>query len=314
MRNHPRSVRAFAPATVANVSCGFDILGVAIEELGDEVILTENDSGQVVIEEIVGDAGRLPREAERNTAGVAVLSFLKARGIDKGVGIRLLKNLPLGSGMGSSAASAVAALVAANELTGVRCPKEELLVHALEAERIACGAAHADNVAPSLLGGFVLVRSYDPLDVIRVPSRAELFVVLVHPHLEVKTEYSRKILRQTISVQNSIQQSGNVAALMVGLMKPDLALIGRSLTDVIAEPSRALFIPGFDDIRKAALTAGALGCGISGSGPTLYALAATETLAQHIGNATQKSFLRHGLASDVVTSRVNEEGAALRSL
>ncbi len=308
MRNL-HSVQGFAPATVANVSCGFDILGFAIEGVGDEVTLTANDSGQVVIEDIAGDGGRLPREAARNTAGVAVLSFLRATGVELGVSIRLRKNLPLGSGMGSSAASAVAALVAVNELSGVRCPKEELLVHALEAERIACGAAHADNVAPALLGGFVLVRSYDPLDVIRIPSQAALFAVLVHPHLEVKTEDSRKILRQTISVQHSIQQSGNVASLMVGLMKPDLALIGRSLIDVIAEPSRALFIPGFDDIRKAALTAGALGCGISGSGPTLYALAATQLTAQATAEAMRQAFVRHGLASDVIVSPVNEAGA-----
>jgi homoserine kinase len=294
---------------VANVSCGFDILGFAIEGVGDEVTLTENHSRQVTIEDIVGDGGRLPREAERNTAGVAVLSFLRAAGVERGVSIRLRKNLPLGSGMGSSAASAVAALIAINELTGVRLPKEKLLVHALEAERVACGAAHADNVAPSLLGGFVLVRSYDPLDVIRIPSQAALFAVLVHPHLEVRTEDSRKILRQTISVQHSIQQSGNVAALMVGLMKPDLALIGRSLTDVIAEPSRALFIPGFASIQQAAMDAGALGCGISGSGPTLYALAASQATAHATAEAMQESFLRHGLASDVIVSPVNMAGA-----
>jgi homoserine kinase len=306
-----RTVRAFAPATVANVSCGFDILGFALNDIGDEVHLTSNDSMEVSIQQIIGDGGRLPLEVSKNTAGVAVLSFLKTVKLNFGVSIVLHKNLPLGSGMGSSAASAVAALMAINELTGVRLPKQELLSHAMEAERIACGSAHADNVAPSLLGGFILIRSYDPLDVIRVPLQATLFATLVHPHLELKTEDSRKILRPAISREESIQQSGNVAALMVALMTSDYDLIGRTLTDTIAEPTRKLFIPGFEAIQSEAKRVGALGAGISGSGPTVYALSKDYATAQQAGQVMAHSFQQEGLKSDVIVSKINPLGAMI---
>ncbi len=231
-----KSVKASAPATVANVSCGFDIFGFAVEAPADEVVITLTDKPGVVIEKIEGDDGRLPLESERNTAGVAVLEFLKAIKSDKGAIISLKKNLPLGSGMGSSAASSVAALVAINHLHDNPLTKEQLLPFAMEAERIACGSAHADNVAPSLMGGFVLIRGYEPLDVATIPTPSNLFCTLVHPHLELKTSDSRRVLKPTIPIKDAITQWGNIAGLVVGLMKPDYGLIARSLKDVVAEP------------------------------------------------------------------------------
>jgi homoserine kinase len=304
-----KSIRAFAPATVANVCCGFDILGFAVDHPGDEVKLTLRDDDRVNVVSIEGDGGKLPREAEKNTASVAVISFLKAIGSTQGVDIELIKNLPLGSGMGSSAASGVAALVAINELLGNPLTREQLVPHAMEAERIACGSAHADNVAPSLLGGFVLVRDYQPLDVIRVDATENLYCTLIHPHLELKTEDSRKVLRHSISLKDTITQSGNIAGLMLGLTKPDYALIGRSLKDVIAEPIRAAFIPGFDVMRTVAVDVGALGFGISGSGPTVFALSETLDKANAVAKAVQQEFEKRLLKADVFVSKVNQRGA-----
>ncbi len=303
------SIRAFAPATVANVCCGFDILGFAVDFPGDEVKLTFRADSEIAITAITGDGGRLPKEPEKNTAGVAVISFLKSINSNQGVDIELKKNLPLGSGMGSSAASGVAALVAINHLMGSPFTREQLVPHAMEAERIACGSAHADNVAPSLLGGFVLVREYSPLDIVKIDATDKIYCTLVHPHLELKTEDSRKVLRQSLHLKDAITQSGNIAGLMIGLTKPDYGLISRSLKDVIAEPIRSAFIPGFSNLRKVAMQAGALGCGISGSGPTIFVLSETHEGAKASGEAIQLEFLKHHLKSDVFVSKVNQQGA-----
>jgi homoserine kinase len=304
-----KSVKAFAPATVANVCCGFDILGFAVDAPGDEVKVTLRNDSEIKIKEIIGDEGKLPYEVEKNTASVAIISFLKKIESKQGVDIELVKNLPLGSGMGSSAASGVAALIAINHLMGNPLTRNQLVPHAMEAERIACGAAHADNVAPSLLGGFVLVRDYDPLDVIKIEAVENLYCTLVHPHLELKTEDSRKVLRHAVTLKDAITQSGNIAGLMIGLLKPDYHLISRSLKDVIAEPMRSAFIPGFNNLRQIAMEAGALGFGISGSGPTVFALSQSETKAQQVAEAIQVEFLRHKLNTDPYVSKVNQEGA-----
>ncbi len=306
-----KTIKAFAPATVANVCCGFDVLGFAVDFPGDEVILKLNNSKEVTISKIVGDGGRLPLEATKNTAGVAVQSFLQSLGVDQGVEIELYKNLPLGSGMGSSAASGVAALVAINELMGNVKLREELVPFAMEAERIACGSAHADNVAPSLMGGFVLIRDYNPLDVVKVKINLDLYCTLVHPHIEVKTSDSRRVLRSSISLRDAITQSGNIAGLMVGLAQADPLLISRSLKDVIAEPIRAAFIPGFEQVKLRAIEAGALGCGISGSGPTLFALSSTHEASLEVGEAMQLEFLKSHLKSDIYVSKINPEGAKI---
>jgi homoserine kinase len=213
--------------------------------------------------------------------------------------------------MGSSAASAVAALVGINHLFGEPLLRKELLPFAMEAERVACGSAHADNVAPSLLGGFVLIRNYDPLDVVTIPTPENLFCTLVHPHLELKTEDSRLVLRSSISLKDAVTQWGNIAGLVAGLMKPDFGLIGRSLKDVIAEPIRSLLIPGFDLIKEKAVEAGALGCGISGSGPTIFALCTERELAKRTGRVIQEEFKKFKVDSEIYVSRINTKGASI---
>ena len=221
-----KSIKALAPATVANVSCGFDIFGFAVEAPADEVIITLTDTPDVVIKEITGDEGRLPLESSKNTAGVAVRAFLREIGSKAGAEIVLHKKLPLGSGMGSSAASSVAALVAINHLHDNPYTREQLLPFAMEAERIACGSAHADNVAPSLLGGFVLIRSYAPLDVTKIPTPAGLYCTLVHPHIELKTEDSRRVLKSAIQMKDAITQFFLALILFclcgIGVCKPEL--------------------------------------------------------------------------------------------
>ncbi|HMJ68035.1 MAG TPA: homoserine kinase [Cyclobacteriaceae bacterium] len=306
-------VRAFAPATVANVCCGFDILGFAIDGHGDEVEVRLSDTPGVRMTKITGDDGKLPMETNRNTSSVAVQSYLNALGKDTGVEVELYKNLPLGSGMGSSAASAAAALIAVNTLMGEPMNRKELVPHAMEAERIACGTGHADNVAPSILGGFVLIRDYHPLDLLEVRFPKELCCVLVHPHLEVKTEDSRRILRNSVTIRDAVSQSANAAGLMIGLMTSDFVLIGKSLKDAIAEPVRSVFIPGFDQLKQVAKDAGALGAGISGSGPTVFALCNDINIAKNVGQNMVEHFSLSHLKSDVIISPVNSEGARVIS-
>jgi homoserine kinase len=308
MQSKYRSVLAKAPATVANVSCGFDVLGFALFEPADEVRIARTSQPGIRMEAITGDDGRLPLDAGKNTCSVAVDCFLKAIGASESLAITLQKKLPLGSGMGSSAASAVAALMAVNHMFGNPLTRAALLPFAMEAERIACGSAHADNVAPALLGGFTLIRSYKPLDVVSIPTPPGLFCLLVHPHIEVKTSDARSVLRNVIPLEAAITQSGNIAGLIAGLMKPDLELVSRSLHDVIAEPVRSLLIPGFEDVKKAVIEAGALGCGISGSGPTLFALCEDERTAWRASEEAAKAFNRHGLSSDVFVSQINPNG------
>ncbi|MBI2484471.1 homoserine kinase [Candidatus Uhrbacteria bacterium] len=303
-----RSIRVFAPATIANVGPGFDIFGLALHEPGDEVVATLSQEPGVRIRAITGDGGKLPLSAHNNTAGVAVIKFLEHISATQGVELTIHKHMPLGSGLGSSAASSVAAVVAANELFGSPLQRRELLAFTMEGERIACGAAHADNVAPSLLGGFVLIRSYDPLDVVQIPVPDFLHCVVIHPHIEVRTEDARKILRRELSLRDAISQWGNTAGLIAGLMLQDPGLIGRSLTDAIIEPQRSLLIPGFDRVKKAAAAAGALGSSISGSGPSVFALTTQLQTAKDCGDAMQKAFQTVGLKSDMFVSAVNNYG------
>jgi homoserine kinase len=235
--------------------------------------------------------------------------MLDELGKEVGMEIYLEKGLPLGSGMGSSAASAVAALVAANRLLGEPFEKKQLLPFAMVAEKVACGAGHADNVAPSLLGGFVLIRDYHPLDVIKLHVPDGLHCTLLHPHFELKTSDSRSVLRDNVSLKHSTIQSGNVAGLIAGLFQEDFELIGRSLRDVIAEPYRATLIPGFYEVKEAVKAAGALGMGISGSGPTLFALSKGEGNVQSIIDAAQQVYDSIGLGVDTYHSAINTQGA-----
>jgi homoserine kinase len=307
------SVRAFAPATVANVSCGFDVLGFAVEAPGDEVIARPRDEPGVFIAAITGDGGRLPHDAAANTAGAAALALLAHIGAPCGVELELHKRMPLGSGLGSSAASAVAAAVAVNALFGSPLSRAGLLPFALAGEQVSCAPSpvHADNIVPSLLGGFTLIRSTHPLDVVSLSAPSSLACALVHPDLEVRTAEARAMLPRTVPLADAVVQWGNLAGLVAGLFLSDFALIGRSLQDVIVEPVRARLIPGFGDVKRAALDTGALGCGISGACPTLFALCGTAERAQIVGEAMREAFARHGLTSDVYVSGINCEGARL---
>ena len=302
-------IKAFAPATVANVACGFDIFGFAVDDPGDVVELRRRDEPGIVITDITGDAGRLPRQADRNAVTVVMLRLLEKLGrTDVGCEVVLHKNMPLGSGMGSSAASAVAGVFAINELLGQPLTREELLPFAIEGERIACGSAHADNVGPALMGGFLVIRSYQPLDVFRVPVPESLHCTLVSPDIEVNTKDARYILRNEVSLKNAISQMGNVAGLITGLMKEDFGLISRSMVDVIIEPVRAILIPEFNEVKQAALDSGALGCSISGAGPSMFALSRSRADAERVGQAMQEAFALAGITGVVHVSGINQEG------
>jgi len=302
------SIKVFAPATVANVACGFDVLGFAVESPGDEVILRLKDKPGITISKITGDDGRLSLAPDKNTVGVSIQQFLNHLKIGKGIDIELTKKMPLGSGLGSSAASAVAGVFAANQLLGMPMTQQDLLPFAMEGERIACGSAHADNVAPSLLGGFVLIRSYDPLDVTKIAIPAKLYCTIVHPHVEVQTRDARDILKKQILLKDAITQWGNVAGLIAGLMMPDYDLIGRSMQDVIVEPIRSILIPGFAEVKKSALDAGALGCGISGSGPSIFALSREKGVADYVGDCMSRAFGNINIGSEVYVSKINNSG------
>ncbi|MEK7508304.1 MAG: homoserine kinase [Patescibacteria group bacterium] len=306
-----KSLKIFAPATVANVACGFDVLGFAVNEPGDEMILTLKTEPGVIITKITGDNGRLPLDPKKNTAGVAVLAYLKHIRSDQGVEIEIHKKMPLGSGLGSSAASAVGGVFGINELLDRPLKKEELLPFAMEGERAACGFAHADNVAPSLLGGMILIRSYEPLEIIPIPTPPNLFCALVHPDFELRTADSRKVLKKEIELKDAVIQWGNVGGLIAGLMKSDYGLIGRSLQDVVAEPRRAPLIPGFFDVKNAALKAGALGCSISGSGPSIFALSQSLETAKTVGEKMQAAFSSQQINSEIYISPINRTGVKI---
>jgi homoserine kinase len=311
---HPNKISVFASATVANVACGFDSLGFAIHEPGDIVTVSLSDSTESRIVSITGDNGRLPTSMQKNTAGVsidAMLQELARRGhpaASSKFDISIEKQMPLGSGLGSSAASSVAAVVAANRLLGDPLTREELLPFVMLSEKIACGAAHADNVAPALLGGFVLVRSYQPLDVIQLNVPEDLHCAVLHPQIELLTEDARRVLKKNIRLDDAVIQWSNLAGLITGLMKEDYDLISRSLNDIIFEPVRSLLIPGFDAVKGAALAAGALGCSISGSGPSIFALCRGEDSSKIVGLAMQEAIKPYKLGSDLYLSQVNKNG------
>lgn len=303
-----KEIRVFAPATVANVACGFDIFGFALDRPGDELTVRLVSEPGVRITKIQGDQGKLSKDATQNTAGISVIKLLEYLNIEQGIEIELNKQMPLGSGLGSSGASAAGSVFAVNTLLGSPLSKKELVPFAMEGERIACGSPHADNVAPSLLGGFVLVRSYEPLDIISIPMKQKVYCTLLHPQIEVRTEQSREILPKTISLNQMVRQTGNAAGLIAGLMQGDLTLVAHSLTDVIAEPIRSQLIPGFYAIKQAALAAGALGCSISGSGPAIFAISSSEEKAKNVGKHMYEICRSQGLACEVYLSGINPQG------
>ena len=309
MRN---SVKVFAPATVANVVCGFDVLGFAVNAPGDEVVMHLTDKPGVFISKITGDDGRLPLDPFKNTVSASVQHYLQHIGrTDVGVSIELHKKMPIGSGLGSSSASTVAGLFAINTLMDNLLTNKELVPFAMKGEELACGYGHADNVAPALLGGFVLIRSYEPLDVISLPFPEELYAAIVYPEVDVPTKDARQMIRSKVYLKNAVTQWGNVAGLVSGLFLKDYDLIGRSMVDVLIEPTRSILIPDFYKMKAIAMEKGAIGFGISGSGPSVFALTKDERTALAITQALQQQLKGININSLAFVSPVNKQGPVI---
>lgn len=309
-----KEVRVFAPATVANVAVGFDILGFAINRPGDEIVARFNPEIKGLrITKITGTGDKvLPLEVEKNTAGVAAQRLLEHLGAaEKGIELEIHKRMPFGSGLGSSAASAAGAVVAVNELLGAPLSRASLLYFAVLGEEVADGSFHADNVAPSLVGGITLIRSNSSLDIHHLPVPENLQVAVVHPDIEILTRDARAVLSDTVPLKTAILQMGSLASFITALYTNDLPLLGRSLHDYIIEPQRKQLIKGFDDVQKAALDCGALGCSISGAGPSVFALCDSGYLAQAAGQAMQDAFAAHGVTSQLYVSPINQEGVVV---
>lgn len=304
-----RSVNVFAPATVANVVCGYDVLGFAVNAPGDEVIMRIKDEPGVKITKISGDDGRLPYDPAKNTVSLSVQHFLNHIGReDVGVEIELYKKMPIGSGLGSSSASTVAGLFAINALMDSPLSKMDLVPFAMKGEEMACGYGHADNVAPALLGGFVLIRSYEPLDIIQLPYPEELYCSIVFPQIDVPTRDARQIIRTKVPLKDAVVQWGNVAGLVSGLYTKDIDLISRSMKDVIVEPVRSILIPDFYRLREIALENGALSFGISGSGPSVFTFTRNAEDASRINKKLQEHFLWLDTESIAYQSPINANG------
>jgi homoserine kinase len=304
------SATAFAPASVGNVAVGFDILGHSVAALGDRVTATWREAPGVAIRSIEGVVADLPLAAEKNTAGMAVLALQRELGLPFGFDLDVVKGIPLGSGLGGSAASAVAAVVAAAALVEQPLDRTRLLKFAMQGEAVASGSVHVDNIAPSLFGGLVLTVGIDDPHVTRVPVPESVRCVLVHPHLVVATREARAILRPTVALSDVIWQQANLAGFLAGCFTSDLPLIRTSLLDVMIEPQRQSLIPGFAAVKQAALAAGALGCSISGAGPTVFAWA-EEPDAGRVRDGMVAAFHAHGLDSDSWISSIDRQGARI---
>lgn len=309
-----KEIKVFAPATVANVVCGFDVLGFAVNQPGDEVEMRLVNEPGVRLLQITGDDGKLPLDSTKNTVSASVQHYLKhIKRTDVGVEIILHKKMPIGSGLGSSSASTVAGLFAINQLMGNLLTAKQLVPFAMMGEELACGYGHADNVAPALMGGFVLVRSYDPLDLIALPMPANLFAAIVYPEVDVPTKDARQMIRTKVLLKDAVTQWGNVAGLVSGLFLNDLDLVGRSMKDVLIEPVRSILIPGFEKLKQLAMDNGAVGFGISGSGPSVFALVKDETAAVKITQAQQAHLSQLNINSKAYVSAVNAEGPRVLS-
>jgi len=303
------TIKIFAPATVANVSCGFDILGFAINAVGDEMILTKTIEKGVTISNIEG--AELTFNSTKNAASVVTLAMLDKANADFGIDMQLFKKVKPGSGLGSSASSAAGAAFATNELLGKPFSELELTEFARLGEEIACGSPIAENVAAAIYGGFILVKSHDPLEIVKLPVPDELWVAVIHPQIEVKTEDARNVLKPTVSIADTVKQSANLAGLVSGLYTDDYQLISRSLVDIIAEPYRKKLIPLFDDVKQVGLQHGALGVGISGSGPTIFGLCKGEENANNVAKAMEKIYQNSTIDFNIYVSKINTEGVKI---
>jgi len=303
-------VTAFAPASVGNVAIGFDILGFSVDALGDRVTVSRRKEPGVGIHAVRGVAGDLPKQPERNTAGRALLAMQEALRPSFGFEMEIDKGIPLGSGLGGSAASAVGAVVAANALLDEPCSKLELLKFAMHGEAVASGSLHVDNIAPSMFGGLVLTVGIDHPRVKQIPVPPDVRAVIMHPHMFLSTKQARAILRRTVEMSDFVWQTANLAGFISGCYTNDLDMIRASFEDVVIEPQRQALIPGFPEVRRAAIEAGALGCSISGAGPTMFAWANTA-IAPRVLAAMHEEFSRRDIDVDEWIVEINAAGARL---
>jgi homoserine kinase len=299
-------IKIFSPATVANVSCGFDSLGFAVDAIGDEMTFTKTPEKVVKITNITG--ANLTYNVDENAASAVVKKILSEAKADFGISLTIHKGFSPGSGLGSSAASAAGAAFGTNQLLGNIYSELELTKFAMFGEKIACGSAIADNVAAAVHGGFVLVRSYDPLEIIKLPVPSELRVVAIHPQIEVKTKDARAVLPTKIALKDAVTQWANVGGLISGLYTDNYSLISNSLVDIIVEPARKPLIPFFDTVKNSAIKEGALGAGISGSGPTIFALCKGDEVAENVYKSVQESYKNTGIDFEMFISKVNPKG------
>lgn len=298
-------VKVLAPGTVANLVCGFDILGLCLNEPNDLMEVRLLNEKKIIIHS--ADGYPLPLDPAQNTAGAPLIEMIHELEGDIGFEVTIHKRIKPGSGIGSSAASAAGAVVAANHLLGNKFSKQDLVRFAMFGEKVASGVKHADNIAPCIYGGITLIRSIHPLDIVVIPA-PDLYVTVVHPQIEVRTKDARQILRKEVLLKDAIKQWGNIAGLVAGLMKNDLDLIGRSLEDVIIEPVRSILIPGFDEVKKRCKEAGALGGGISGSGPSLFMLSKEKNTAVQVENVMKEIYERIGLDYHSYVTSINMQG------
>ena len=299
-------IKIFAPATVANVSCGFDSLGFAVDAIGDEMTFTKTPEKGVEITNITG--ADLTYNIDENVASAVIKKMLNEANAAFGISLTIHKGFSPGSGLGSSAASAAGAAFGTNQLLGDIYSDLELTKFAMFGEKVACGSAIADNVAAAIFGGFILVRSYHPLEIIKLPVPSELRVVAIHPQISIKTKDARAVLPKEIALKDAVTQWANVGGLISGLYTDNYNLISNSLVDIIAEPARKSLIPFFDDIKNSATKAGALGAGISGSGPTVFALCEGDIVAKVVYKSIEDSYKNTGINFEMFISKVNDKG------
>jgi homoserine kinase len=304
-----KSVTIFSPASVANLVCGFDVLGMALSDPNDEMKLSLSDQPGLRIRH--EDEFDLPEAPESNVAGAALFAMMEELGDEAGFDLVVRKSIKPGSGLGSSAASAAGAVAAANLLLDNKFSRTDLVRFAMSGEKLASGVKHADNIAPCIYGGVTLIRSIFPLDIVKL-NHPPLYVSVVHPQIEVRTSDARQILRKEVQLKDAIRQWGNIAGLVTGLMKGDYSLISRSLEDVIIEPVRSILIPGFAELKKSCIEAGALGGGIAGSGPSVFMLSADENTASGIEKIMSSMYLRLGIDFKTYVTTINDNGVTVR--
>ncbi len=302
-------ITVFSPSTIANVGCGYDVLGFALEGIGERITVTRRDDGKMVIEPC--DKFDIPTDPEKNVATVAAKSLLMAAGVNAGFTFSFDKDIYPGSGLGTSASSSAGAVFAVNELIGQPFDEHELITYAMEGEKLISGKAHADNVGPNLLGGITLVRDYNPLDVLKLPVPSDLYVAIVHPQVVVKTTDAKRMLKSQVKLEQAVNQWGNVGGLVSGLYEEDFGLIGRSMVDTIVEPIRKLLIPMYDEVKSKALELGAVGCSIAGSGPSIFAFAEGEETAAKIKESMQAIYDEVGIVAFTYLSKIGREGVTL---